>query len=65
MKTEFHLDYPTILANQARPVHFAIRFEAGEATKRKTLKASDELFPEIARYPAGYLDSLRHRIIAR
>lgn len=28
MKTEFFLDYPTILANQARPVHFAIRFEA-------------------------------------
>lgn len=28
MKTEFHLDYPTILANQSRPVHFAIRFEA-------------------------------------
>ena len=28
MKTEFLLDYPTILANQARPVHFAIRFEA-------------------------------------
>ena len=29
MKTEFFLDYPTILANQARPVNFAIRFEAG------------------------------------
>jgi Ca-activated chloride channel homolog len=28
MKTEFFLDYPKILANQARPVHFAIRFEA-------------------------------------
>ena len=28
MKTEFFLDYPTILANQARPVHFAIRFVA-------------------------------------
>jgi len=28
MKTEFFLDYPTILANQARPVHFAIRFLA-------------------------------------
>jgi len=28
MKTEFFLDYPTILANQARPVNFAIRFEA-------------------------------------
>lgn len=28
MKTAFHLDYPTILANQARPVCFAIRFEA-------------------------------------
>ena len=28
MKTEFLLDYSTILAHQARPVHFAIRFEA-------------------------------------
>src|SRR5208337_1787834 len=28
MKTEFLLDYPTILANQARPVHFAIQFVA-------------------------------------
>jgi len=28
MKTEFYLDYPTILANQARPVNFAIRFAA-------------------------------------
>ena len=28
MKTEFLLDYPTILANQARPVHFVIRFNA-------------------------------------
>jgi len=28
MKTEFLLDYPTILANQARPVHFAIQFTA-------------------------------------
>ena len=33
MKTEFHLDYPTILANQARPVHFAIRFEAGQLSQ--------------------------------
>jgi len=31
MKTEFFLDYPTILANQARPVHFAIRFAAEAA----------------------------------
>jgi len=30
MKIENLLDYQTILANQARPVHFAIRFEAGE-----------------------------------
>ena len=29
MKTEFFLDYPKILANQARPVNFAIRIEAG------------------------------------
>lgn len=28
MKTTFLLDYPTILANQARPVHCAIRFQA-------------------------------------
>jgi Ca-activated chloride channel homolog len=28
MKTDFLLDYPTILANQARPVHFAIQFVA-------------------------------------
>src|SRR5580693_967450 len=28
MKTEFLLDYPTILANQARPVHFAVQFTA-------------------------------------
>ena len=28
MKTEFLLDYSTILANQARPVHLAIRFQA-------------------------------------
>lgn len=28
MQVEFFLDYPTILANQARPVHFAIRFAA-------------------------------------
>ena len=28
MKTEFLLDYPTILANQPRPVHFAIQFVA-------------------------------------
>jgi Ca-activated chloride channel homolog len=28
MKIEFFLDYPTILANQARPVHFAIQFAA-------------------------------------
>jgi hypothetical protein len=28
MKTEFHFDYPTILANQAQPVKFAIRFVA-------------------------------------
>jgi len=31
MKTEFFLDYPTILANEARPVHFAIRFAADAA----------------------------------
>jgi von Willebrand factor type A domain len=28
MKIEFFLDYPTILANQARPVHFAIQIAA-------------------------------------
>jgi Ca-activated chloride channel family protein len=28
MKITAHLDYKTILANQSRPVHFAIRFEA-------------------------------------
>lgn len=27
MKTEFYLDYPTVLANRAQPVHFAIRFQ--------------------------------------
>ena len=31
MKIEFLLDYPTILANQARPVHFAIQFAAEAA----------------------------------
>ena len=28
MKIETHLDYQTILANQARPIHFALRFTA-------------------------------------
>lgn len=28
MKIEFFLNYPKILANQARPVNFAIRFAA-------------------------------------
>jgi hypothetical protein len=32
MKTEFLLDYSTILANQARPVHLAIRFNAETKT---------------------------------
>ncbi len=36
MKTTFLLDYPTILANQARPVHFAIRFEADRVGKPRT-----------------------------
>ena len=30
MKIETHLDYQTILANQARPIHFALRFTADE-----------------------------------
>jgi hypothetical protein len=28
MQTELLLDYATILANQARPIHFALRFTA-------------------------------------
>ncbi len=32
MKIETHLDYQTILANRAQPVHFAIRFEADSKT---------------------------------
>ena len=30
MKTELHLDYQTVLANQAQPVHFAVKFHADE-----------------------------------
>ena len=30
MKTELLLDHATILANQARPIHFALRFTADE-----------------------------------
>jgi len=33
MKIENLLDYQTILTNQARPVHFALRFEAGDVHK--------------------------------
>jgi len=40
MKTEFFLDYPTILANQARPVHFAIRFEADVVGKPRPKPAA-------------------------
>ena len=40
MKTEFFLDYPTILANQARPVHFAIRFAADTADNPRPKPAS-------------------------
>ena len=32
MKTELYLDYQTILANQAAPVHFAVKFHAEEVT---------------------------------
>src|SRR5258705_435543 len=35
MKINLQLDYQTILANQARPVHFALQFQAGNiATAR-------------------------------
>ena len=40
MKTDFHLDYPTILANLARPVHFAIRFEAGQINQPRPKPAA-------------------------
>lgn len=40
MKTEFHLDYPTILANQARPVHLAIRFQAGQISQPRPRPAA-------------------------
>jgi Ca-activated chloride channel family protein len=40
VKTEFHLDYPTILANQARPVHFAIRFVAGQVSQPRPQPAA-------------------------
>ena len=40
MKTEFFLDYPTILANQARPVHFAIRFAADVVGKPRPKPAA-------------------------
>jgi len=40
MKIENLLDYQTILANQARPVHFAIRFEADEVTNPRPRPAA-------------------------
>ena len=40
MKTEFQLDYPTILANQARPVHLAIRFQAGQISQPRPRPAA-------------------------
>ena len=40
MKTEFLLDYPTILAHQARPVNFAIRFEAGATSQPRPQPAA-------------------------
>ncbi len=40
MKTEFHLDHTTILANQHQPVHFAIRFEADTVAARQRKPAA-------------------------
>jgi len=40
MKTELLLDHATILANQARPIHFALRFTTGGSR-------STQLFPTV------------------
>lgn len=40
MKTELLLDYETILANQARPVHFALRFTADAVVAAARLPAA-------------------------
>ena len=50
MKTEFFLDYPTILANQARPVHFAIRFEA-DVVGKPLLQQARSFWMQVGHHP--------------
>ncbi|MBA4148336.1 MAG: VWA domain-containing protein [Verrucomicrobia bacterium] len=40
MKIDTYLDYQTILANHARPVHFAVKFEAASVTNNRPKPAA-------------------------
>ena len=40
MKITTHLDYAVILANRARPVHFAMHFEAPTTTQARSKPAA-------------------------